>query len=147
MQVEKHENGRFCWAELSTSDGPGAKSFYTSLFGWEAIDNPMGPNMVPVPYPIITDLSNSVEVAKSVRFNGDGVFLLSDSVDPAHSSPSLWPSPDRIAMVTNVSAASIHSRFQASHSGATSKPSQVKPSRTKAVSSLFALPAAGSITT
>jgi len=41
---------------------------------------PMGPNMVPVPYPIITDLSNSVEVAKSVRFNGDGVFLLSDSV-------------------------------------------------------------------
>jgi len=46
MQVEKHENGRFCWAELSTSDGPGAKSFYTSLFGWEAIDNPMGPNMV-----------------------------------------------------------------------------------------------------
>ena len=41
---------------------------------------PMGPNMVPVPYPIIADLSNSVEVAKSVRFNGDGVFLLSDSV-------------------------------------------------------------------
>lgn len=41
---------------------------------------PMGPNMVPVPYPIIADLNNSVEVAKSVRFNGNGVFLLSDSV-------------------------------------------------------------------
>lgn len=41
---------------------------------------PMGPNMVPVPYPIVGDLSNSVEVAKKVRFNGDPVFLLSDSV-------------------------------------------------------------------
>ena len=41
---------------------------------------PMGPNMVPVPYPIVADLSNSVEVAKSVRFNGDPVFLLNDSV-------------------------------------------------------------------
>jgi hypothetical protein len=40
---------------------------------------PMGPNMVPVPYPIVGDLSNSVEVAKTVRFNGDPVFLLSDS--------------------------------------------------------------------
>ncbi len=46
MQVTKHDNGRFCWAELSTSDGPGAKAFYTSLFGWEAVDNPMGPDMV-----------------------------------------------------------------------------------------------------
>ena len=41
---------------------------------------PMGPNMVPVPYPIIADLSNSVEVAKTVRFNEDPVFLLSDSL-------------------------------------------------------------------
>ena len=46
MQVSKHDNGRFCWAELSTSDGPGAKAFYTALFGWEAVDNPMGPDMV-----------------------------------------------------------------------------------------------------
>jgi hypothetical protein len=41
---------------------------------------PMGPNMVPVPYPIVADLSNSVEVAKSVRFNRDPVFLLNESV-------------------------------------------------------------------
>lgn len=41
---------------------------------------PMGPNMVPVPYPIVGDLSNSMEVAKSVKFNGDPVFLLSASV-------------------------------------------------------------------
>lgn len=41
---------------------------------------PMGPNLVPVPYPIIGDLGNSVEVAATVRFNGDPVFLLGDSV-------------------------------------------------------------------
>ena len=41
---------------------------------------PMGPNMVPVPYPVIADLSDSVQVAKSVRFNGDPVFLFGDSL-------------------------------------------------------------------
>lgn len=41
---------------------------------------PMGPNMVPVPYPIVADLADSVQVAKHVRFNGDPVFLFSDSV-------------------------------------------------------------------
>lgn len=41
---------------------------------------PMGPNMVPVPYPIIGDLDDSIEVARTVRFNGDPVFLLIDSV-------------------------------------------------------------------
>ncbi len=40
----------------------------------------MGSAMVPVPYPVISDLSNSLEVAKHVKFNGDPVFLLSDSV-------------------------------------------------------------------
>ncbi|MDQ2870899.1 MAG: VOC family protein [Acidobacteriota bacterium] len=43
---ERYEPGTFCWAELSTSDGNDAKRFYTGLFGWEAADNPMGPDMV-----------------------------------------------------------------------------------------------------
>lgn len=41
---------------------------------------PMGPNMVPVPYPIVGDLDNSIEVARHVRFNGAPFFLLSDSI-------------------------------------------------------------------
>lgn len=41
---------------------------------------PMGPNIVPVPYPIIADLSTSVEVSETVRFNANPVFLLSDSI-------------------------------------------------------------------
>ena len=42
MEVTKHDPGRFCWVELSTSDGPAAKKFYTTLFGWSFVDNPMG---------------------------------------------------------------------------------------------------------
>jgi predicted enzyme related to lactoylglutathione lyase len=42
MELTKHEPGTFCWVELATSDGPAAKKFYTSLFGWSFVDNPMG---------------------------------------------------------------------------------------------------------
>lgn len=42
--IDRHAAGSFCWIELSTSDQNAAKSFYTSLFGWEANDMPMGPN-------------------------------------------------------------------------------------------------------
>lgn len=41
---------------------------------------PIGSSMVPVPYPIVGDLGNSIEASKTVFFNGDPVFLLSDSV-------------------------------------------------------------------
>ena len=42
MEVTKHVPGTFCWVELSTTDGPAAKKFYTSLFGWSHVDNPIG---------------------------------------------------------------------------------------------------------
>jgi predicted enzyme related to lactoylglutathione lyase len=32
--------------ELTTTDSAGAKSLYSKLFGWEYVDNPMGPDMV-----------------------------------------------------------------------------------------------------
>jgi predicted enzyme related to lactoylglutathione lyase len=38
--------GTFSWAELATSDAEAAKSFYTSLFGWEYDDNPIGEGQV-----------------------------------------------------------------------------------------------------
>jgi predicted enzyme related to lactoylglutathione lyase len=41
--IDKYAPGSFCWYELATSDQNGAKSFYQSLFGWEAADMPMGP--------------------------------------------------------------------------------------------------------
>jgi len=42
----KHAPGSFCWIELMTTDGPGAKKFYSDLFGWEGTDNPIGPGMI-----------------------------------------------------------------------------------------------------
>lgn len=38
--------GTFSWSELVTSDGDGAKAFYTALFGWEYEDSPIGDGMV-----------------------------------------------------------------------------------------------------
>lgn len=43
--IEKHAPGTFCWVELGTSDPVAAKSFYTSLFGWSGVDNPMDKGM------------------------------------------------------------------------------------------------------
>ena len=41
-----HAPGSFCWIELATTDGPGAKKFYSELFGWTTHDSPVGPDMV-----------------------------------------------------------------------------------------------------
>jgi len=41
-KIEKHAPGSFCWVELGTTDQSGAKSFYSSLFGWVPADYPMG---------------------------------------------------------------------------------------------------------
>ena len=45
-KIEKHAPGSFCWVELGTTDQDGAKKFYSSLFGWNPSDFPMGPNEV-----------------------------------------------------------------------------------------------------
>jgi predicted enzyme related to lactoylglutathione lyase len=42
-KIDRHPSGSLCWAELATSDQAAAKTFYTSLFGWQANDAPMGP--------------------------------------------------------------------------------------------------------
>ena len=36
------QQGAFSWFELMTSDVDGAKNFYSSLFGWDTEDMPMG---------------------------------------------------------------------------------------------------------
>lgn len=42
--ASSHPAGSFCWVELGASDQESAKRFYSSLLGWTANDNPMGPN-------------------------------------------------------------------------------------------------------
>jgi predicted enzyme related to lactoylglutathione lyase len=44
--IDKHNNGDFCWFELGTTDQNGAKEFYSKLFGWSVNDFPMGPDGV-----------------------------------------------------------------------------------------------------
>ena len=46
MKVTEHAPGNFCWAELATSDGNGAKAFYSGLFDWRFEDSPIGPDEV-----------------------------------------------------------------------------------------------------
>jgi predicted enzyme related to lactoylglutathione lyase len=38
----KYAPGTFSWADVSTTDQPAAKEFYSALFGWEAEDLPVG---------------------------------------------------------------------------------------------------------
>ncbi|MDQ3473881.1 MAG: VOC family protein [Acidobacteriota bacterium] len=42
----EYKPGTFCWVELGTTDGEAAKKFYTQLFEWDFIDNPVGPSGV-----------------------------------------------------------------------------------------------------
>jgi len=42
----KYSVGTFSWADLSTPDQDAAKQFYGQLFGWEAVDNPVGDGAV-----------------------------------------------------------------------------------------------------
>jgi predicted enzyme related to lactoylglutathione lyase len=37
-EVKSYPSGTFCWIELVTTDVPGAKAFYSGLFGWELIE-------------------------------------------------------------------------------------------------------------
>ena len=41
-KIESYKQGAPSWVDLSTSDQEGAKSFYSTLFGWEYEDNDIG---------------------------------------------------------------------------------------------------------
>lgn len=42
QEVTKYPHGTFSWVDLATTDQEAAKAFYTELFGWEAVDLPIG---------------------------------------------------------------------------------------------------------
>src|SRR5436309_2427700 len=46
MEVTQHAPGTFCWVELTTTDAAAAKALYRELFGWDYVDNRVGPDMV-----------------------------------------------------------------------------------------------------
>src|SRR3954467_6339632 len=72
----KNAPGSFCWIELATTDGPGAKKFYSELFGWEGQDNPIGPGMV---YTML-------------KLNGKDVGALYQKGEEMKQVPTVWAS-------------------------------------------------------
>jgi predicted enzyme related to lactoylglutathione lyase len=40
--IKTTKPGRFCWADLGTTDTAAAKKFYRGVLGWKAVDTPMG---------------------------------------------------------------------------------------------------------
>ena len=46
MEISEYTPGTFCWVELVTSNGDGAKKFYTELFGLAFDDQPIGEEAV-----------------------------------------------------------------------------------------------------
>lgn len=45
-EMKTYKPGEFCWVELATLDPQASKEFYNKIFGWEAVDNPVGEGMV-----------------------------------------------------------------------------------------------------
>ncbi len=45
-EMDNYQPGSFCWTELATNDRKKAAEFYGALFGWEAKEQPMGPDDV-----------------------------------------------------------------------------------------------------
>ncbi|MBQ4814558.1 VOC family protein [Pseudoalteromonas luteoviolacea] len=41
-RIERKQIGEFCWSELCSSDWGAGKSFYTQLFNWQSVDQPIG---------------------------------------------------------------------------------------------------------
>ena len=69
--------GTFSWAELATSDSAAAKSFYSALFGWTYVDNPVGEGQVYSP----------------ASRDGKQVAALFDSDQPPHWNSYVTPTP------------------------------------------------------
>jgi uncharacterized protein len=42
--IKRHSPGKYCWADLGTTDVAASKRFYKSMFGWTSTDFPMGPD-------------------------------------------------------------------------------------------------------
>jgi uncharacterized protein len=87
VQVE-HAPGTFCWVELATTDGPGAKKFYSELFGWEAHDSPVGPDMV---YTML-------------KLNGKDVGALFQKGEMMKDVPTHWGSYISVASADEIAA-------------------------------------------
>ncbi len=84
----EHAPGSFCWAELATTDGPGAKKFYSELFGWTTHDSPVGPGMV---YTML-------------KLDGKDVGALYEKGEMMKDVPTVWASYISVANADEIAA-------------------------------------------
>jgi predicted enzyme related to lactoylglutathione lyase len=80
--------GSFCWVDLTTPDQDGAKSFYTSLFGWQSDDRPVGNGAV---YSMMT-------------LGGKSVCAISPQNENQQGMPPIWSSYVSVADVDETAA-------------------------------------------
>jgi uncharacterized protein len=80
--------GTFCWADLVCTDQEAAKAFYTQLFGWEAVDSPVGDGIY------------------YTMMNVDGRPVAAVAPLPPHmqGAPSMWESYVSVASADDVLA-------------------------------------------
>ena len=84
----EHAPGSFCWAELATTDGAGAKKFYSELFGWTTHDSPVGPGMV---YTML-------------KLDGKDVGALYEKGETMKDVPTFWASYISVANAEEIAA-------------------------------------------
>jgi predicted enzyme related to lactoylglutathione lyase len=63
-EFSSHAPGTFCWPELATTDQKGGVAFYGALFGWDVIEQPIGPADV---YSMFTQRGLEVAAASTMQ--------------------------------------------------------------------------------
>src|SRR5262245_35495890 len=76
--ITQHAPGTFSWPELATTDQPGAKKFYSALFGWGLDDSPMG--------------ESEVYTMLSIGGRNVGALYSQQKEERAHGVPPHWSS-------------------------------------------------------
>jgi uncharacterized protein len=127
--------GSFAWLELGTTDTNGAKNFYTNLFGWNAEDMAMGPEMT---YTMFR--THGKDVAGAYKLMKDQIdahvpphwmlYIQADNVDASAAKavslgakqmvpPSDIPNVGRFAVITDPTGAHVSIFQPGQHKGLT----------------------------
>ena len=125
--------GTFCWFDLASADPEAAKAFYRAVFGWEAHDLPVGPDMtysmlrlggrdvgalygmppnmkaqgIPSHWSVYVSVENADDVVTKARSLGAGVFCEATDL----------PGAGRMAILTDPQGASFHLWQPGGHAG------------------------------
>jgi len=105
-EMSEYKPGTFCWSELRTIDGEGAKKFYSKVFGWTLHDDPVG--------------ENAVYTMASIRGKNVGAMFEMDATLKKQGVPPHWLSyisvddvDETVRQATSLGAATIREPMNA----------------------------------